>query len=425
MTAATALLYAPTLGRSARVPKLRQAGIAATLLAVALACYTTWRPVNAFLFTFSDAAFCFALLAALGGNRLAPRPFGRLSAMWFLGLALLLAGLLIGSVAHGDPLRWIIVAAQYDFALALVPMVMLGLPPAAATRQAQALVLGVVGMEAFGICAYLWLRGSYEAAKILGAEFITGEHRLGAFMADANWNASMIAMTLPFVLYLHRVQRLGHVAAAGAVSILAAGTLFSGSVTGVLSTAAAGLLFLIVAGGGRSLRLALPLLLLGGIVVTSNLGVPAAFERRVLGALEEQDLARAGTFTGRVALMQEAWTIVDGTTLVGLGADQYRVVSRFQAPVHNVYLLLWAEGGLAAALGWILMLLVPLAIGLARLRTDRLAAALGLAVLLPFYGFTLAAPHMYARSWIVPVLAAVAIMASRQLPQRREAPHPD
>jgi O-antigen ligase len=99
--------------------------------------------------------------------------------------------------------------------------------------------------------------------------------------------------------------------------------------------------------------------------------------------------------------------MVEGTTFVGIGVDQYREVSADKAPVHNIYLLLWAEGGLFALAGWV-ALLVILAMGaLAARRTDKLAAALGLSVLSTFIIFSNAAPHMYARMWVVPLLLAM------------------
>src|SRR3546814_3333097 len=48
----------------------------------------------------------------------------------------------------------------------------------------------------------------------------------------------------------------------------------------------------------------------------------------------------------------------EDTMFVGIGVDQYRVVSPTQVPVHNMYLLLWAEGGLLALLGWMLLLTI-------------------------------------------------------------------
>jgi len=393
------------------------------LAAVFLAPYTTWRVMADMLFTASDALFCLAALLYLAARRMSVRPLGDFTPIWFLGLAMLLTGLLVGSVINGDPVRWIIVAVQYAFAFALVPMLMNAMTREMAIRQAKAALAGVVIMELFGVSVYYRLSGSYEAAKRFGPEFITGEHRLGAFMADANWNAAVIAMTVPLVFYLQRGRHIGTLYAAGSLVILLVALLFTGSFTGFTATVASvGLLFLI-GGSLRSIRLIVALIAMSGAVVASGVTLPAAFEKRVVGALQNQDLNQAGTYSDRLDLVKEAWTIIDKTSVVGIGADQYRAVSRAQAPVHNVFLLLWAEGGLMAMFGWIAMILVPAVLAIRMIARDRLTAGLGLAVFTSFFIFSIAAPHMYSRSWVVPLFATLALLlTSGARPRRRAIP---
>lgn len=389
------------------------------LAAVFLAPYTTWRVMADVLFTASDALFCLVALLYLAGRRLNVRPLGDFTPIWFLGLAMLLVGLLIGSVINGDPVRWIIVAVQYAFAFALVPMLMNVMTREMAIRQAKAALAGVVIMELFGVSVYYRLSGSYEAAKRFGPEFITGEHRLGAFMADANWNAAVIAMTVPLVFYLQRGRHIGTVVAAGSLAILLVALLFTGSFTGFSATVASvGLLFLI-GGNIRSMRLVVALIAMSGAVIASGVTLPSAFEKRVAGALQNQDLNQAGTYSDRLDLVKEAWTIVDKTSVVGIGADQYRTVSRAHAPVHNIFLLLWAEGGLMAMFGWIMIILVPAALAIRMIARDRLTAGLGLAVFTSFFIFSIAAPHMYSRSWVVPLLATTALLLTSEARMRR------
>lgn len=376
--------------------------------AVFFASYTTWRISADYLFTISDALFCIAVLFLVGQRRLSPRPLADLTPIWLMALAAMLIGLFLGSMINGDPIRWLIVASQYVFAFALLPMLMMGRGPAENARMALALVAGVVAMELFGALVYTFGGLTYEATQRISPEFITGGHRLGAFMADANWNAATVAMTLPFVLYLARIGRLGTLPALACASVLAIGLLLSGSFTGFASATVAIVIFLAVGGSAKIFRLALALTALASVATFSGYTTPDVFRARVGGALEQGDLTQAGTFTGRMELVREAWDIVGRTSVVGLGADQYRVVSRDRAPVHNMYLLLWAEGGLIALLGWIVMMMVPIIAATRILRTDRTAAALVLAVIAPFLIFSIAAPHMYSRSWVVPLLAALA-----------------
>src|SRR3546814_12612961 len=95
-------------------------------------------------------------------------------------------------------------------------------------------------------------------------------------------------------------------------------------------------------------------------------------------------MSQAGTFTGRMDLILEAWEIVEDTMFVGIGVDQYCVVSPTQVPVHNMYLLLRADGGLLALPGWLLLLTLA-AVSVVRVYwVERQAAALGLPVLSTF-----------------------------------------
>src|SRR3546814_1492658 len=82
----------------------------------------------------------------------------------------------------------------------------------------------------------------------------------------------------------------------------------------------------------------------GAILVAAGYQLPEVFQGRVGGAIESGDMSQAGTYTGRMDLIREAWGIVEDTMIVGLGVDQYRTISFADTPVHNMYLLLWAEG---------------------------------------------------------------------------------
>jgi O-antigen ligase len=87
--------------------------------------------------------------------------------------------------------------------------------------------------------------------------------------------------------------------------------------------------------------------------------------------------------------------------------------------VHNIFLLLWAEGGLMAMFGWIMIILVPAALAIRMIARDRLTAGLGLAVFTSFFIFSIAAPHMYSRSWVVPLLATTALLLTSEARMRR------
>lgn len=379
------------------------------IAAVFLAPYTTWRVAPDVFFTLSDALFCLAAILLLAGRGVPTKPLQDWWVLWILGLSALLLGFLLGSVVNGDPLRWIVVAGQYGFAFALLPPLLLSERGRPANGAAMALVLGVAAMELFGCIVYYATDGSRDEAARFGHEFVTGTHRLGAFMADANWNAAMIAMAVPFVLYLARMRQLNLIVAFLVAVVLGFGLLLSGSFTGFVSTGFAVLVFLLVDRSRRSIGVLIAIAALAASALAAGVALPTAFQHRVADALEQGDISQAGTFTGRMTLVREAWGIVGDTTLVGLGVDQYRVVSVDRAPVHNMYLLAWAEGGLLSLIGWLLMMFVPVGVAIRCLSRDRTAAALVFAVGLPFVLFSNAAPHMYARSWVVPLILSIGI----------------
>src|SRR5262249_52905960 len=154
----------------------------------------------------------------------------------------------------------------------------------------------------FGSVVYHLTGGSYQDAKRFGFEFITGAHRLGAFMADANWNASMCAMAAPFVLYLVRIGRLNAILGFASLSVVGSGLLLSGSFTGFSSTAIGIVAFLLIDWSRRSIGVLLGMVAIVGVAFASGVRLPTAFESRVATAIEDGDISQAGTFTGRMEL---------------------------------------------------------------------------------------------------------------------------
>jgi O-antigen ligase len=229
-------------------------------------------------------------------------------------------------------------------------------------------------------------------------------------MADANWNGAIAAMAIPFVLFLATLRQLGTVATLTALIILGSGVILSGSFTGFTAAALSLLLFVAVGGSARLVRTLIGLLIAGSLAVAGGVALPTAFQHRVANALENRDINEAGTYSGRMELIDEAWQLVDHTPVIGIWVDQFRVVSADEAPVHNMYLLVWAEGGIFALIGWTVMAILPIIASVRCYRRDREAAGLGLAVTAVFLTFSMAAPHMYSRSWVIPLLIAMVML---------------
>ena len=390
-------------------PVCRRIGMAALTGAVFLAPYLAWRPFE-IMFTASDALFCIAALF-LGLARAVPaRPLGALTPLWLLSFVIMASGLLLGSIVNGEPMRWAIAAAQYGFALIVLPFLLIGHGARRTHALARTMLAGIVAMEVFGIAVYFLSSGTFEDHQRLGLEFISGSRRLGVFMMDANWNGAFIAMSLPFVFYLHSKNELRGWQALIAGAILVEGLLLAASVS---ATACAILsVFAMIMVGGRRVSIWPLLIGLGGIIAYLAAGgpLPQAFSTRIAPAIDTGNIAAAGTFSGRLGLIEEAWGMVGDTMLVGLGVDQYRVVAASGAPVHNMYLLLWAEGGLIALIGWIMMLAILIAAALLVYKRDRMTSALALSVVTALVVSSTASPHMYARLWMVPVMMAMAFV---------------
>lgn len=376
-------------------------------IGVFCASYISWRPAD-ILFTVSDAFFVLGAGMLLAAHRAPMQPFGRMTGWWLVATLILLIGLFIGSLLNGNPDRWLIGGAQYCFSLIVLPCLLMNHGDQRTLMLAKALVAGVTAMEAFGIAAYWGLDLSYEGYSRISHDFVTGAGRLGAFLGDANWNSAMIVTAWPFALYLHIRRKIGPVTFYLSTIILLIGLILAASVTGMVSALMSLAIFTVVSGRLPSYRFFLTGALTGSLLFAVGFQLPRAFEKRIAPAVEQNDVTMAGTYSGRMKLIEEAWGMVDNTALVGVGLDQYRKVSVDKAPVHNIYLLLWAEGGLLALAGWLMLNGIMLFGAFAAYRKDRLAAALAMAVLSTFIIFSNAAPHLYARSWLVPIMLGIA-----------------
>jgi O-antigen ligase len=378
--------------------------------AVFLASYLSWRPSIDIMFTAADALFLVAAGLLAASRRIPLQPFGALTPLWLIAFATMMTGLLIGSLLGNDPFRWFVVAAQYCFSWVVLPYLLLGHARRPTHRLVVALLVGIVAMETVGIVVYFTYTGSFEEARrMLGLDFLSGGGRLGAFATDANWNGAAIAMALPFAYFLAGKGLIKARLLIVVLGILLCALLLTASAT-AFGSVLVGIVIFAVAGAVRPRVWAMvAAIALIGVAAESQFGLPRVFEKRVGSALENGDITEAGTFGGRVALIKDAWNLVNDHMLVGVGVDQHRVVSKLRAPVHNMYLLIWVEGGLLALIGWLGMIAVAVITAFIACRDDRLAGALALSVLATFVLFSTASPHMYARLWATPALLAIAI----------------
>ncbi|MDZ7627733.1 MAG: O-antigen ligase family protein [Parvularculaceae bacterium] len=304
--------------------------------------------------------------------------------------------------------RWLSVGAQYAFSLLLLPMVLAARSWSIWLTSARALVYGVIFMEllAFGILNYYgW---SYEQIRgRFGPDFFTGVGRVSGFLGGANLHAAFLCMCLPFVYYLRIVGMMSLPVFLLALGLIGAGVFYSASATGFGALVIVSLTFVVLSRVRISPRFVGIAAAAAAAFVLAGAPMPKAFEKRVAGALESGQIEEAGTFAGRLELIEESWKFANQSLMLGIGVDQYRQESFHKMPVHNLYLLLWVEGGIFTLIGWLGLIGLLGYTGLVMIARRPLDAALALSVLVVLIIFSIAAPHMYARVWIAPALLAV------------------
>jgi O-antigen ligase len=376
-----------------------------TALAIFLA-PMRWFRLSAFFFTLSDMVFCLSLLLLLAGRRLPKAPLGPMTPLWLGGFTLLAIGLLGSSLLQGSPVRGLIVTGQYVFAWVLLCFVLLDRDPATLRKFLLAFVASIAVSEGIGVAVYF--SGWDPTGRI-----VSGNERLMSFLEDPNANANMIGLTLPIVIYLWLAGILSSRLTVIILPLLLTALILTSSVGGIAIAGLGTSLFLVATMNLRVLaRIVVPgVVALGLLLVWGTDYLPKTFQRRVLSAFESGELTQAGTADARLMLIREAAIMIDRNPLVGVGADQFREVSEGGAPVHNAYLIVWAEGGLVALAGWLLLLATVFIMAIAAYQATRrrLTLATTMAVASVFCLIAVNNAHMYSRMWVVPLCLIMAL----------------
>lgn len=366
--------------------------------------------------TLADICFLAALVAFLSHGMINTVPFGLLTPLWIAALALMLGGLFFSSLLYGDLSRWIVIALQYLVAFFFIPIVLTAHSRATVQRLTLTFVMGVTLMEAIGVLVSLFFTHT-TAPFIFSGDFLTGSGRLGAFAGEANWNGMLIAGAFTMLYYCLRERLAPRWLLVVSGCILAWGLLLTASFTGFLATTAVTAFTLLLLGGRYLIRGVIAIVVGIAIFVASGAPLPATFSKRVGGAIASGDISQAGTYNGRVELIKEAWALAENTTLAGVGADEFRNISVVQQPVHNLYLLIYTEGGLPAFMGLLGLLGLMLGMALQGIRIHRSEGVLALTVVAVFLFYTTSSPHMYARFYLIPSMLALSLLFVRDDPQ--------
>ncbi|VVT22639.1 conserved membrane hypothetical protein [Sphingomonas sp. EC-HK361] len=367
--------------------------------------------------TFSDIAFfaCLGIVAVQG--RLNLMPFGPLTPYWIAGLAMMLGGLFVSSIINGDPLRWANVASQYTVAYLFIPLLLMQQERRLTRILPMLFVLGTTLSEAIGI-ATTFVFTYHDTIGLLGDGFITGNDRLGAMAGQPNPNGAVVAFSLPMLIYTLNIKAMPRLLGLVCAVILLWGLMLSASFTGFFACIVAIGLTLTVLGFRHVVRLGLVMAVALGLFVASGAPLPKAFQTRVGSAVESGDINQAGTFVNRSELIAEAWTFAENTTVIGMGVDRYRELSQYDNPVHDLYLLIWNEGGAVAFVGLMTMLVLLVIMAIAGLKRSRPGGAMACAVVAVFLIYTASYPHMYSRMWVMPVMVALSVIYVRPEPAR-------
>jgi O-antigen ligase len=361
---------------------------------------------DSFYFTLSDAFTCLCLGAMAINGSVKPKVFGPGTGYWISGLVLMMAGLLVSSLFAGAVDRGLILSGQYVFAYFLLPVILLARPWRETIILMKVFVLSMVVMSLHGIYVI-----DYVGEKF--TTFVSGNGRLQGFVERENECGSLLALTVPMVLVLTERRALHPLLGLGIIILLAYAIMLTGSNTALYGMLfGLGVFFLASITGKRIFQAGI---CLAGLWAAVNIPViremlPAVFQKRVLVGLETGNINEAGTFADRVLLIKEAIRFAEHATFLGYGADQYREMSSWHTPVHNLYLLIWVEGGLPTLAGFLVMLAgAGILLGAAwRHAESRTSAVCGVATLTLFALLINAAPHVYGRFWTVPVLLAMA-----------------
>jgi len=371
-----------------------------------------------FYVTASDVFTIACLLLMFVNRTVSLQPFGIAMAPWTLGLMMLIGGLLASSIINGDALRGLIVSGQYFFAYFILPLTIVTRPWAQLLTLVRIFVFSLLLIALFGIYL-IHIDGETNTA------FVTANGRMMSLVESPNHCAALIALTLPMLLWL-----IGNGCFPRTVGWLISGVL----IYGALLTASNSGLFAMIYGIGiyclvtnswrqNAIGLGGALTVFISALTWAREFLPHAFQTRVLQALESGDIDKAGTISNRMDLIIESLELTNSNILLGLGADQYRLVSYFGAPVHNAYLLIWTEGGLIAFLGFLLIICAGLVTVVPTLGMPGrlLTATCTFSTVTLFAALVNSTPHVYGRFWITPVLLSIALV----LAKTREGPIPE
>lgn len=395
------------------------------VIGIALSSTTMLRPTE-FNITYSDLFLVAAavLAAFVRWDRSSILGNSRVKIYFGCGIVLFYLGFLL-ALTQGDPLRFLLVSFQYAFCFFLLPYLLsrvAQISPNAMPRGARMLLWGLALTSFIGLLGYFLF---YE--QFIALNLIATNGRFQGLVDNPNRFSALITVTIPLLFGLRALRMLSQTALMVISICYLAGLVVASSFGGLLSAAATLAVIAVFSfKPGPAFKGLVAIGVVGAILIAS-FGVPEVFERRVLSKFEQDsvDSSKLGSLDERVAVAEEAMGRIAQNPVIGAGLDNYLERSSFGHTVHNTMLLVWAEGGIVAFLGLLVIGLMPLAsyLILTRGRVTRTGLAVSLGFTISLFMTMQVFAHLYSRAWFVPYFMTIWLIG--QLAARRTpAPQP-
>lgn len=387
---------------------LRAVQLGMSKFAVFFASFGILRLPN-ILLTLSDILFFSAACLLFSTIRVPRDPFGPATNAFLLFLGLLITGFLVSSVFASVPERALVYIVQFAFAYGVLAYVI--------TAESYETIVSLVKWYLAGLFIGLVIALYWFWTEPTPNIFVSGAGRLMGMSGGPNGQSALIGLSMPLLLYLWMKERWPVFVLVPVLLTMLYSLLATSSNSGLIAAFAAFFFFFIlVLTLKRFVRVAGALAVAAPLFIYYGLDyLPQTFHDRVLSAVTSGNIEQAGTFSIRVDLITEGLDILDDTIFLGIGADQFRVFSVYNLPVHNAYILLWTEGGMISLIAWLGMIMTIVVLGLSawRNKDSRLEGVTAATTAITLLVVAISVTHLYPRAWTAPLILAQALVVTR------------
>ncbi len=293
------------------------------------------------------------------------------------------------------------------------------------------------------LAAFAWvlsagLNGAAALVQLAWGDVVPGTSttpffgRMVGLTGHPNDLGAICAIALPVGLLLPRLyeSRLQRVTALGAVTLVVAGLLLSGSVGSFLAAAVGiGTVGFVVRPSARVIVFMTVLL----AVATAVVSLQGDYGGLTPGSRINQVTSSEGSVQARLRAYEAALIRIDSNPLVGVGPAPGGARTSVGSQVHNAWLGAWFESGLLGLLGLSLVTISGVVLGLQVLRNaiareERLLAGALVAAFLACLTYGLGAPVLFQRyGWVslALIVALTCIQRSYALTKQKPGAAPE